>query len=311
MAKKPKLSVAEQIQHMKEQGIRFDIISEEQAADFLRNNTYYFKLKSYAKNYEKYKQGEKINRYVNLEFAYLQELSTLDSLLRKFIIRTCLDIEHFLKVQMLTDFQKNPQEDGYSIIEKFFRAFPDVRDDIIVKKSNSNCFDLIEKYQDNFAIWNIVEVLTFRQFVDLYELYFSFYDRYANMKGCLKPVQFIRNAAAHNNCLLNNLKALNGRQIQTNKRVENYVATIPTIKQRMRNVKMQTPVIHDFVTMMFVFKNVVTSKKTVVYTCQELKLLQERLNKRKEYFEKNSLIASHFLFLNRFINFIIEDFANE
>ena len=48
---KIKLSIKNQIIHMKEEkGIKFNIINEEEAKEFLKNNNYYFKIKSYAKN---------------------------------------------------------------------------------------------------------------------------------------------------------------------------------------------------------------------------------------------------------------------
>lgn len=45
---KVKLSIDGQIDYMKNKsGIQFNIINEEEAKDFLTNNTYYFKIKSY------------------------------------------------------------------------------------------------------------------------------------------------------------------------------------------------------------------------------------------------------------------------
>ena len=65
--RKKKLSLNEQIEYMKNtSGIKFNIVDEEAAKDFLKNNSYYFKIKSYAKNYEKYAQGNKVGKYVNL-----------------------------------------------------------------------------------------------------------------------------------------------------------------------------------------------------------------------------------------------------
>jgi hypothetical protein len=72
--RKEKLSIDEQIQHMEESGIGFTIVDKESAKEFLRSNTYYFKLKAYAKNYDKYQFGENKDKYINLEFAYLKDL---------------------------------------------------------------------------------------------------------------------------------------------------------------------------------------------------------------------------------------------
>lgn len=43
---KNKITVDDQIQHMKSKGIKFYIMSENDAKDFLSYKTYYFKLKS-------------------------------------------------------------------------------------------------------------------------------------------------------------------------------------------------------------------------------------------------------------------------
>ncbi len=64
----------ELISHMKIKGIKFDIVKEE-AKIFLQNNNYYMKLASYRANYDKRKSN---GEYINLDFAYLRELSTID-----------------------------------------------------------------------------------------------------------------------------------------------------------------------------------------------------------------------------------------
>ena len=49
---KSKITINDQIQHMKYKGIKFNIMSEDDAKDFLSTRTYYFKLKSYAKSFQ-------------------------------------------------------------------------------------------------------------------------------------------------------------------------------------------------------------------------------------------------------------------
>ena len=71
----------ELISHMKIKGIKFDIVKEE-AKIFLQNNNYYMKLASYRANYDKRKSN---GEYINLDFAYLRELSTIDMHLRYLI----------------------------------------------------------------------------------------------------------------------------------------------------------------------------------------------------------------------------------
>ena len=57
-----------------------------------------------------------------LDFAYLQESSTIDMHFRFIISKMCLDIEHDLKVKILRDIELNPSCDGYDISRTFSNA---------------------------------------------------------------------------------------------------------------------------------------------------------------------------------------------
>lgn len=68
---KAKLDAEKQILKMKQHGIGFNIIEESEAKKFLSDNTYYFKIRSFQKNYQK----NHAHIYSNLEFAYLKDFS--------------------------------------------------------------------------------------------------------------------------------------------------------------------------------------------------------------------------------------------
>ena len=120
---KVKLTVDEQITDMRTKNVQFEICSIEDAKKFLKYNNYYFKLKSYARNYVVNPQTKK---YYNLDFAYLVELSKLDMHIRKIILEMSLDVEHYLKVRLMNDLSNNPLEDGYNIVEVFLQYNPSV-----------------------------------------------------------------------------------------------------------------------------------------------------------------------------------------
>ena len=298
--RKDKLSTSNQIAYMREEkGIKFNIVDEESAKKFLESNNYYFKLKSFAKNYEKYPSG----KYINLEFAYLQELSTIDMYFRKFIIKITLDIEHFLKTRLLKDFADNDEEDGYCIVKEFLEAYPYIGKNISDKSKNSACSDLVLKYDGNFAIWNIVEVLSFGDFINLYSLYYKKYPAPNSMSHYLWEVKFLRNAAAHNNCLINSLtKPYNTRSV--NKEINTLVSKIPGIYLDTRKRKMANPIIHDFVVTLYVFNSIVSSQPVKKYSMSELKeLIDNRLTRNKCYFEKNQLIISYYNFIKKIVDY--------
>ena len=75
MPLKPMLSVDGLIAHSKEKGITFEIISEDEAKEYLGRNNNYFKLSSYRKNYTKFPSGPRKDQYRDLDFAYLIELA--------------------------------------------------------------------------------------------------------------------------------------------------------------------------------------------------------------------------------------------
>ena len=162
----------ELISHMKIKGIKFDIAKEEDAKVFLQNNNYYMKLASYRANYDKQKSNDK---YINLDFAYLQELSTIDMHLRYLILQMCLDVEHALKTRLLKDIEDNPEEDGYDIIRRFVTKYERSCQNIQKHKSSEYCRELIEKYYPYFpACFNLSWLNTNRN-VTIYSPFRLFY----------------------------------------------------------------------------------------------------------------------------------------
>lgn len=306
---KPKLTFDEQIQYLKDyKGIKFEIMSEEDAISFLQNNNYLFKVKAYAKNYSKYGENyhdaSMIGKYCNLDFAYLRELSTLDMYLREKILKLVLNIEHYLKVQLLMDITENENEDGYKTLAEFFaKVRPDLKSTVMLKSYNSYCNSLVRNRVD-FAIWEIVELLSFGDFIDLYNYYYSINPCSTKcMKNNLKSVQWLRNAAAHNNCIINNLNRENAPN-KVNQEVMSYISKIPSISSKSCTKKMGNRQIHDFTVTLYVFNMVVSSEDVKRYTMKELKdLFETRFTKNKSYFENNSLITTNYDFVKKTIDY--------
>lgn len=182
-----------------------------------------------------------------------------------------------------------------------------IKENVDKKEKNSACSDLVVKYKDNFAIWNIVEVLSFGDFTKLYCMYYKKYKTKGSMESYLWSVRFLRNAAAHNNCLLNSLRIPYSKEINPNKRVINFISKIDCIPREARKDKMQNPIIHDFVVSLFVFTNVVTSEGVKKRTYEELKdLVDNRMTKHKEYFWDNQLIVSYYRFVKNIIDYFYD-----
>lgn len=204
---------------MKAQGIRFSVMTEEDAAKYLEINTYYFKIKVYAKLYEKYTDkadSDRYGKYIDLDFAYLRDLATIDSYLRKHIFQITLDIEHYLKAALLRDFNRS-NEDGYGIVKDFIARNPEHYErEFSQKRFGKACSNMVQKYDGHFSLWNIIEVLNFGDFQELYKFFYmrngtSLFPTNKKLQSgpfsyLINPVRILRNAAAHNNCLPNSLK---------------------------------------------------------------------------------------------------------
>lgn len=302
MAGQVKLTIDQQIEWMKEKGVTFQYYEEEDAAEFLRNNTYFFKLKAFQKDYI---QNPKTGKYIGLDFAYLVELSTLDMHLRRLILHATLDIEHFLKVRLLSRLSDDATEDGYDIIQRYFRVDGGAKEKIREKAQNSMCADLVAKMErDGYALWNVVEVLSFGDFFRLYEIYDANHGGLdEDIRRCLFSIRLLRNAAAHNNCLLNSLRSPYTRKINPTYALTRFISQIPGLPNKSREKKMANPLIHDFLALLYVYQRVVTSKKTVQHFSRELyDLFHGRMPKHKEYFQSNESLLSAYQFVVRIVD---------
>lgn len=307
MERKPKLTIPQQVEYMENHcGIRFEICSKENAIEFLENSTYFFKIKAFAKNYEK-----KDDKYIDLDFAYLKELSTLDMHIRKEILSIALDVEHYLKVWLIRDLSARDEADGYDIIEKFFSYDPSIKEKIKTKSQKSVCKDLSEALeQKGYALWNVIELLSFGDFCDLYYLYCQEYNVKSKIHDLLLSVKCIRNAAAHNNCLLNSLRQPYTKAISTTNSL-NATLSKTGISARTLNKKLENPVSHDFTALLIAYDRIVRSKKAKEKTFSHLKeLFENRIIKNKKYFEKNSDIVSYYHFAKKVIDYLYSKNCN-
>lgn len=304
---RPKLSINDQIKHMRDvKGIKFNLVNEQQAAEFLSSHNYYFKVKAFAKNYTTYSKGDNQGKYADLEFAYIQELSKLDMCLREAALSIALDIEHFLKVRLIRDISNNPQEDGYTSVEEFLAWHPNVKDDISHKAKDSYCEALIDKYQDHFPVWAFVEVLSFGNLINFCDYYYKNYPAKDICISNLRIVKFLRNACAHNNCLINNL-ASNNQSFTQSKDIAYLASKVPDISAKTRAKKMGNRTIHDFVALLYCFDSIVTSHSVKLRQFQRLKkLFDERFVKHRDYFASNALLCSSYTFVKK----VVDNFAS-
>lgn len=295
-----KLSYVDQIQHLKSKGITFKHVDEQQSLEYLQFKNHYFRLKSYCKNYQKRPDGT----YIDLDIAYLIELARLDKLFRNFVVTTSLHLEHMLKQRLLKSIVENPNEDGYQIVQDFFQQFPLILSNILRKSGQSVCHDLIDKHKNSFSCWSVVEVLTFGELINFYTFYYQKYPSADNYHRILHHIKFLRNSSAHNNCLLNSMKRpYTVDSFSPSKEISSALVSAG-IKPNPRTKVIYNPVLHDFVTMMYVlFKISKDSDVTRKYFDKALILFKVDFQAKQDYFIKNLLITSRFDTIIKFLDY--------
>lgn len=201
----PLLSTTQQIQHSKSKGISFKFISENEAADYLDNNITYYKVRSYRKNFKKDRDG----KYINLDFGHLIDLSLIDLEFRRILLDMSLNIEHAFKLEIIKTLVHNKPGDGYYLVKNFLGLYPDIVKSLDSQKHTPYNQDLFIKFKTIYSMpmWAILELLSFSQLI-LLAKYSSDYlsdKKLKKLANQMYDIKDIRNACAHDNCLLNDL----------------------------------------------------------------------------------------------------------
>ena len=316
---KPKLTSHQIVEMMKnEKGITFQHISEENAEKYLEDVNNYLRTASYRKNYQKYLNGKSKGKYIDLDFAYLQELSTIDMHLRNLITKMCIDIEHDLKVSLLKDLEGNVSENGYDIVDRFLNANPYIIHRIEATSASPFTGNLVYKYfkiQKVFnpeknkdenkitgidcPVWVLMELLTFGDFICFYEYYYATRGKQPISTAVINLVKSLRNGCAHNNCIIADLNP--GRSIPPAE-ISRSIKTMVDINLNQRQKKLSCRVILEFVCMLHVYKQVVSVKVRDKRVVELKELFSVRVIDNMTFFEKNQLVMSSYDFVKKVID---------
>lgn len=311
--RKPKLSPESLVydKMKKEKGIKFTIKNEEEAVEYLKNKNNYYRLASYRKNYDKHKTGINEGKYINLEFAYLTELSTIDMHLRFQILKMCLDIEHQIKMILLSDMENDEAEDGYTVVKRFLSMNSWVCQNIYKKRYSVYVGDIISKYfvldddkkevvieKSDCPAWAFLEVITFGELIEFYKLY---YDGFKVLGNSLNSIKSLRNACAHNNCIINNLRKGATRPPAM---ISKFISGIPGISKEERKNKLSIRPIYEIVCLLYAYERIV-SEKIKAKRYEELsELVNVRMIRNKEYFFDQQIIRASYNFLKKLVDFL-------
>ena len=297
-----KLTVPEIISYCKETlGITFNLKSEEEAAVFLAKHNYFFRLKQYADFGEKTKSG----KFINVDFGQMVELSTVDMFLRKLILKMTLDFEHYLKVKIINDSQENHSDDGYAVVESFLETHNRVRHLIENLNNSSNFYNrqVFEKYKETPSVWSIVEMLGFSDFIDFYAHYYQYFHLKCEYTPHFDSVRRLRNAAAHNTCMISNLKPQNWFKSDIEINFELLGAKLD-VGNGVISSCLKAPVLNDFAVMLSNYVKLISSPKIKEKTLEEIQdFFNGRMILHKDYFENVNEIKNAYHFAKAVLDF--------
>lgn len=222
------LTPREQVQHLKGQGIAFSMMTEAEAEAYLIERNNFFRLRAYRGNFWRIAGGPRDGQYVGLDFGLLVDLATIDMHLRNELLPMTLDVEHFAKMRLLHRMQES-QENAFDLVRDFILSYeegnggagregradgfssanPIVRE---LKRGLSTVYlqDLVSRRPGlDFPIWEFLELISFGKFTAFVRFCSKrCHDKeLRRLNTLLQNVRVLRNACAHNCCIINNFKS--------------------------------------------------------------------------------------------------------
>lgn len=314
---RPMMKISEMVPYLKEKNIKFEIMPELEAEKYLRNNNNYYNVTAYKHNFERYFiDGEFVDKFIDLDFAYLKDLAIIDHRSRLVLFKMIIDIEHYLKIRILNLIENIDEEDGYKIVNMYLEK--DFNDEKFPKKVHKSIRNKVtsEYYQkiftkydldgdtkiENIPIWEFLEIITFGELVNFYEFFAKEYELKNEIKNVfiLREIVKLRNAVAHNSCVLCDLDKKDNN-FAPDYKIVNYLNNCEIRKETRAN-KLSNSRIRQITYTLYMFNEIVTSTGVKINVTKDINnLFYERIILHKEYYNNNELLKSIYAYFDKII----------
>lgn len=288
------LSVDEQCQLLARHGIKFEQCCREDAKHFLKDNTYFFKLKAFDNNFVRDDKGT----YLNLDFAYLKDLSTIDFEFRVLILRMTGDIEHALRVRF-NNLLSRVNEDGYQVIRdyedeqaKYYEKNGRIYDSDSCYQQSVYTKGMIDKFLKDKPVWLFLETCAFSNLIRCYRSFLT-HRRFQDVTySLLYGVRLLRNAASHHNCLLIPSQEDIKRTEDLDKLLKVF---LPDSKESAKTFKLAEtdPLIHDFACVLIAHINLVQSIGMRSGVVKQIELFIKRMRRHYDWYHNSERVHDH------------------
>lgn len=275
------LTTGQLVEKLRDKGIIINFYDEEYAIRFLNQHNYYVKLTAYKTNFSKHN-----NKYVGLDFMALKDLSIIDMHLQRWILNASLSVEHFLKVNLLKDIQERGI-DEFDIVTNYFSIYPNILNEIEFRRETPYVKNLLAKYtHPDYPIWVFLEVIPFGEFVNFYKYYCNKYSYGEFSYDLLYNVRNIRNASAHNNCVIYDL--VNKSGYYKEELVDILDSLLHNTRRRTIQNRLKNNSVQDFISLLIAVNIVIKSEDVKTYYLNSLKELFDGRMIEKAYLYKSS-----------------------
>ena len=288
--RKPILTIEQQIMHLKQKGVSFELCAEAEAARIMAGQDHYFRLAAYRVLFPKRVGGPRDGQYAGLDFGHLVDLAAIDRELRGFLLPLTLDVENSAKTRLIERITEKPGEDGYSILSDYLAALNhgdrNRREGELRRLQNDAYLGpLVSRYPiGEMPAWVFLELSSFC----------------ANRWGdsgmrdehyMLRRANSLRNAAAHSSAIVNGLGSpLGAPQLR-------YPATLAAalgeigMSKRLRRSKMRNPRILQMAVLAYAYSRFVPREKAEG-TPERLLALADRSKLHGDWYASNTVITS-------------------
>lgn len=280
--------VDRQIQVLRSHDVRFEECSEQEARTHLSEKTYFFKLKAFDKKFGRNAEGN----YAHLDFAYLRDVASIDFLIRRLVLQLTTDVEHALKVRFNSLLMRRTSEDGYTLVSDFeqsqreyYRSRNKGYDLSSSFKKSAYTMAIIEKYGGKPPAWLLWETCSMNEVNAFYRFFLRRAGYRDTVFALLDGVRILRNAAAHNNCLLT-APAYEINRTEVLERCLDELLAGGDGERRHAVVRLASsdPLVHDFACVICSHINLVASNSIADQARSAATRLSERIGEHMDWY---------------------------
>ena len=186
----------------------------------------------------------------------------------------------------------------------YFHKYPRILSEIEYRRETPYTKKLLQKYNHPFyPIWVFLEVIPFGEFVNFYKYYCNINSFCDFESGLLYNVKNIRNAAAHNNCVIYDLYDRTGYyNSNLAKKLEDILIDTKrrTIQNRLRNKSVQ-----DFASLLIAVEELIKSDELRYKNIESIKkLFDGRIIKNSNLYRSSPVIKQTYRFLKGIIDIL-------